>query len=967
MRMLKIGVTLVLLLVIGSYACSDSVGPEPGTIGPAGGTLELFDGAVRLVIPAGALPTATSITVERQSDPTDVVGVVPGTAYRFLPAGLTFATPVTLVLRYDPADLPPAADTARLALHKRFSTGWEPIGQTTVDVAGNRISTAIGGFSEFAAVAGSTLLWATTRTTGEDLDPDGYVINVFIETFGTAAEVEGWRVGINESILLSLHASFVGYLGLDDIAPNCSGPELFELLLTPGDAIREVVFDVECSAIVHDVTVTMTGDGPALITSSPAGIDCENTGDGAVCVGTFAHGTALTLAGTGGLGTQEKEWEGCPTAIEWDCELIVTQPYYLTFNTTFREWNMEVTRSGDGSGTVIGYHSGTSDDYPVLTCGSECVQTLPAGIMTLKAVADDGSEFVGYSGDCGGTEESVSIVLDTHRTCDARFDRLPVIEDVTLMLTGVGHATATLEPGGHVLEKTGEADVSATYGVEHGQEVEVTVETPEGEGVGFDGCESVIEDVCRATVTGTRTITVTLPGPVGPTGVDVTIIGEGSVTLRETGEVCSSGTCPMDADAGVDVHLDPRPAAGHRFVKWLSPEECRRIHGPCPVTVPDAGAPRLVAQAEFEEIVSGDFAPFFAGLIDGIEAIYGVHRRVPVAVEDPVVSADAGGAVDPVSPDCPVLMAAGAGGAVAFEACTGSPLAEFPAPGFTAYDAIPLPRPDGETGSHGLLFSGAGFRLCPVNDQGELDGFCHISFGTNDYPDAVVMGLDPANGAILVNRTWRRLDRARYVSGSGFIVEHDWVPSDLLPAGVQTAVSNPAGDKLLVLSSGSFIDYMHWVDLSVEPARYSATQDAGSARRIRCDFETQLCAISRYGGSSSTRRLSFFRWDGESEPRITEDQKWNTVTIASHGLAHGPVGIDVMGNRIVTAGYVDNQYSIITVDFNDPDWAFTVVTAPAPAGCTNPGHAMFMRDAANSIVLSCHGSGGVAVVPNAFP
>ena len=60
------------------------------TIGPEGGTLSV--GPHRLFIPAGALPTAVTITAIAPSDTVNQV--------RFFPEGLTFASPAALTMSY---------------------------------------------------------------------------------------------------------------------------------------------------------------------------------------------------------------------------------------------------------------------------------------------------------------------------------------------------------------------------------------------------------------------------------------------------------------------------------------------------------------------------------------------------------------------------------------------------------------------------------------------------------------------------------------------------------------------------------------------------------------------------------------------------------------------------------------------------------------------------------------------------
>ncbi len=54
------------------------------------------------------------------------------------------------------------------------------------------------------------------------------------------------------------------------------------------------------------LTVTKAGSGSGTVSSSPAAIDC-----GATCAANLDHGTAVTLAGTQGAGSQPALWSGC--------------------------------------------------------------------------------------------------------------------------------------------------------------------------------------------------------------------------------------------------------------------------------------------------------------------------------------------------------------------------------------------------------------------------------------------------------------------------------------------------------------------------------------------------------------------------------------------------------------------------------------------------------------------------------
>lgn len=112
--------------------------PTPNaTVGPEGGTVTAFDGAVSLVIPANALPAATGITIRAASALPLDPHFVQGSGYEILPAGLTFALPARLTLRFDPANGPSGVPENDLRLHV-LGTGaaWEPLPESTIPGGG---------------------------------------------------------------------------------------------------------------------------------------------------------------------------------------------------------------------------------------------------------------------------------------------------------------------------------------------------------------------------------------------------------------------------------------------------------------------------------------------------------------------------------------------------------------------------------------------------------------------------------------------------------------------------------------------------------------------------------------------------------------------------------------------------------------------------------------------------------------
>lgn len=129
-----------------------------------------------------------------------------------------------------------------------------------------------------------------------------------------------------------------------------------------------------------------------------------------------------------------------------------------------------------------------------------------------------------------------------------------------------------------------------------------------------------------------------------------------------------------------------------------------------------------------------------------------------------------------------------------------------------------------------------------------------------------------------------------------------------------------------------------------------------NSQKLVCDSATGLCAVSNCSFPSNF--VGVYRWQGG--PAVTVGPRVASTLDCAFAL-------DVFGNRIVVAGFNDNQYAVGTVDFNNG--LNTVFTAPRalPAGCRSPNSITFQRDAQNTVVVACGGATpGVAVIPGAY-
>ncbi len=168
--------------------------PDPSVIGTAGGTVSAQNGTVRLTIPAGALPSATQITVDRVTNPPADPNLAGGTSFDFGPDGTQFAVPVTMQLTWDPALIPGDVAPEQFTLAKLVSGVWEPLASApVVNAAARTVAAPVSSFSSYSIVADPCLpkaLAAGSSVSGQWRDGDC----VFTETNGAETREDFYTV-----------------------------------------------------------------------------------------------------------------------------------------------------------------------------------------------------------------------------------------------------------------------------------------------------------------------------------------------------------------------------------------------------------------------------------------------------------------------------------------------------------------------------------------------------------------------------------------------------------------------------------------------------------------------------------------------------------------------------------------------------------------------------------------------------
>jgi List-Bact-rpt repeat protein len=318
---------------------------------------------------------------------------------------------------------------------------------------------------------------------------------------------------------------------------------------------------------VWDMTVTLAGSGSGTVTSSPLGINC-----GSDCLETYDQGTSVTLTATAASGSRFDSWSGCDSTAGNQCTVNVNSVESVTA-TFIKVWDLTVTKTGSGSGTVTSSPSG-------INCGGTCTAAFDQGAsVTLTATAESGSLFTGWSGEgCSGTGTCI-VTMDAAKSVTANFTPGRVL---TVTKSGTGGGTVTSSPS----EINCGGDCSETY--LDGTVVTLTA-TPDGTSTftGWTGCDSPSGNQCTMTMNANKTVNAEFTRITFNLQVNRTMPNgsSGTVTSSPSGINCGSD-CDESYVTGTEVTLTATADSSSLFVSWSS---CDSVVGnQCTVTMSSA-------------------------------------------------------------------------------------------------------------------------------------------------------------------------------------------------------------------------------------------------------------------------------------------------------------------------------------------------------------------------------------------
>ena len=245
-------------------------------------------------------------------------------------------------------------------------------------------------------------------------------------------------------------------------------------------------------------------------------------------------------------------------------------------------------------------------------------------------------------------------------------------------------------------------------------------------------------------------------------------------------------------------------------------------------------------------------------------------------------------------------------------------------------------------------FSNGGGRLTAYDATAGEWGLSQWLVTADGCLDAVPFGNDPASGGFVYTKRFGAVGFVEYDEGLDAWTVGDVYHAAQFPSLFQRMVSafaRTATGSVLVVEDGTPGElYKH--DRSVGT---SVTPLGDSPRRIRCLGD--VCVVTNFGSDDITVLL----WDESDECEV----------VGTYSVGEGPIGMDLML-------LPNDDIAILTTGFDDDTFTITVVT---PAGllvssttqtviaeCSQPGHALWVRDGSMKVVISCYGSDNAAIM-----
>ncbi len=295
------------------------------------------------------------------------------------------------------------------------------------------------------------------------------------------------------------------------------------------------------------LSVSVSGSG----TVTGGGINCPVS-----CTATQAVNSTVVLTATPADGFVLTRWDGACSGTAPTCAVLMDAAKSVT--ATFAPV-VQLTVTVNGNGNVRGENG-------AINCGDNanvCSASFALGdTVSLTATAATGAAFTGWSGACGGTATTCTILMNSSRSVTATFSAGPPVP-LTVSVSGPGRVT-----GGGISCGNGATACTASQT----PNASVTLTATPASGATFTGwggaCGGTVS-TCTLSMTSARTVTATFTTGT-PTTVPLTVTVSGPGLVTGGGISCGNGAtaCTVSQTPNASVTLTATPASGATFTGW---------------------------------------------------------------------------------------------------------------------------------------------------------------------------------------------------------------------------------------------------------------------------------------------------------------------------------------------------------------------------------------------------------------
>lgn len=148
----KKGTATVTVTVEGKPASVSVEVRDGGVVTSAGASFSVFDGAVSVTVPAGAVTSPRNISVRAATNPPPARRFVQGSGYEFGPDAENFQQAVTITIKYDPAAVSADSPESGLQLYEAVQNSWQLVPGSTVDLAARTVSGNVTHMSTYGVL-----------------------------------------------------------------------------------------------------------------------------------------------------------------------------------------------------------------------------------------------------------------------------------------------------------------------------------------------------------------------------------------------------------------------------------------------------------------------------------------------------------------------------------------------------------------------------------------------------------------------------------------------------------------------------------------------------------------------------------------------------------------------------------------------------------------------------------------------